>query len=404
MNNKKSILFGVFVIGLNVRHVINMKKKRLLFLCFSLFFFFSCNKADRKAYIDLDGYTTIVASSIQETLLDTFSFKKPNIVILETIDESILGEIKRISFDDNKLFIFDSKVMQVLVFDINGKYINKIFHKGQGPKEYIQISDFAIDTDKKQILLLCDIPNKLMYFTYEGVLLKEEKLGVYYSRLVLDSNYLYFEKMHDIKIKSSQIDIINQKTGEKDGGLPQLDIQNYLFTKGNSLNKSNNILYVRRFDNSIYEITDGKIIKKYNIDFGKHSFPDRLMQVEETATILKECSENEYIYSMANAVNSEHYIMFKTNRGLFLYDKSKDLLNGYRQLQYTKWGMPFYSYMPLENTCKIVCSIDDPSFIKHSIEHDPPIERTSELFLQLYELSSKLVEDNNPVLFIYEFK
>lgn len=51
-----------------------------------------------------------------------------------------------------------------------------------------------------------------------------------------------------------------------------IDIKNHFFISGNSFSKGNDIFYVRRFDNSIYKLDNGKITTEYNVDFKKHSF------------------------------------------------------------------------------------------------------------------------------------
>jgi hypothetical protein len=381
------------------------KKWEIFVLCFCLFVFSNCKKNIQKVYTDLDNETTIIALPIQTSFVDSTYFRNPQIVVLETIDESLLSGIRRIAFDDNRLFIFDSRQMKVFIFDINGKYLNKIDCIGRGPREYIHISDIAVDTNKKQIILLCITPTKCMYFTYNGTFIMEENLDDSYKQLAVSSDYIYFEKTSIPGQPKQQLLIVDKKTGTSRSVLPEIDIQNFLCLPGNSLSRGKDILYVRRFDNSIYELIDGKIIKKYNIDFNKYSFPDRLINESDAGKVLTECVNNKYVFSMANAISSDRYIMFDTNLGFFLYDKKDDLLTAYRLgLEYSKWNFDFQSFLPLENTNKIVCSIDNPSRLKSwfdSLSNEQKKDKRAEVVTTWI---SKLVDENNPVLFIYEFK
>ena len=378
-------------------------KTKLIILYLSSVVFFGCGKKNQKASVNMDGVTTISVSSVEETLQDTSCFKKPQIIVLETIEESLLSRIDRISFDENRLFIFDKNLMEILSFDLTGKYIGKVKNRGQGPGEYIQISDFAIDINQKQMILLCDVPNKLMYFTYDGTFVKEEKLDDYYMQLVTDNSYIYLERMNNTEIEKGQLGILSKQTDEMREAMDQIDIKNHFFISGNSLNKGKDILYVRRFDNSIYKVDDGEIFAKYNIDFQNYSFPDKLVREESSEIILKECFDNNYIFSMANIVNSGHYFMFTTNLGLFLYDKKNDVLNGYNQMLNEKWGATFFTYMPLDNTNNIICTIDDPSSIKHAVEHMPADKKADKKYSEMLDIVSTLTDENNPILFIYEF-
>lgn len=390
----------------NKIYIYYMKKEYIIsIMCFSIIIFLGCNKKKTKnTYIDSENVVSISISNFEKVFYDTAYFKKPQIIVLETNEESFLSEIKRISYDDNILFIFDKSLMKISFFDVTGKYINSIDRRGNGPEEYIQISDFAIDTSKKQIILLCDIPNKLMYFDYTGTFIQEKKLDTYYSELMVDHDYIYFEKMNNIESKGFQIAIFNKNTEEWQETIDLIDIKNTLFISGNSLSKGTKMSYARRFDNSIYEINEGRIMKKYNIDFKKHSFPKRLIEEESSSIVLGESSQNKYIFSLASVLNTEHYILFKTNLGLFIYDKKNDILNASEQIMDSNLGTYFSNYILLENTDKVVCAIEDPTYIKHAAKRIPEEKKNDERFQLVLDIANKLTEENNPVLFIYEFK
>lgn len=379
--------------------------------------FSSCKENVQKVDVDSNSTKTITLSSIEKSFQDTSYLNDPQIVVLETLDKSLLSEINRISMDDNTLFVLDGKLDNIFMFDINGKYINKIDRKGEGPGEYVQLNDFSIDTDKKQIILLCAIPEKRMYFTYNGEFIKEDRLHDFYSNLTTDGNYIYFEKTV-LENPNNQLHILDTRTAEKHEGLEPLDIKNHYYINGNSLIRGEkNTYFVRRYDNSIYELTNGKIIKKYYVDFKKHTFPDWFLTEEDPMVILDECNKHEYIFSMSNVTNNDKYMMFYTNRGVFVYDKKNDVLTGYKQILNSKLPIieyPFIYYFPIENTNKIVCSIDEPSFIKHmaaQIVAHPDTDKIKKMrnkypkmIEEIIKIGEKITEDNNPVLFIYELK
>ncbi|MDH6314128.1 hypothetical protein M2137_002922 [Parabacteroides sp. PFB2-10] len=391
-------------------------KKRSIFtiVCAFSMLLFSCKENTKKTNVGSEGTKTISLSSIEDSLQDTIYFKPPQIVVLETNEESLLAEITRVYMDDDVLFVYDKPSEKIFMFDISGKYLNRIDCKGEGPREYVQITDFTVDTIKKEIILLCAIPKKRMYFTYNGVFVKEEKHSDYYSQIATDGDYIYFEK--NVLTEDYQINILNEKTGKTQKELKSIDIKNYFYAHGNSLNRGINILYVRRYDNTIYELSNGKITETYHVDFQKHSFPDWLIKEEETTVISNECRSHEYVFSMTNVSDHENYLMFYSNIGVFLYDKRKDILTGYREMRHSLWDvigdypLPFYS--PLENTNKIVYSFNDPSFIKQiadniSIrpENVNKLSNINPKFIEeILSIGGRMTEDNNPILFIYEFK
>lgn len=356
-----------------------------------------------KVNAEISNVPTITLSSADEILPDTSCFKKPQIVVLETVDESLLSEISRISSDGDQLFVLDRGLMEVLSFDMTGKYTGKISSKGQGPGEYIQISDFAVDTHQKQIILLCDIPNKIIRFAYDGRFIEEKGLDEYYSQLAVNEHHIYLEKVHNSDLETGQLHVINKETGKMIQTLDPIDIKNDLFISGNSLNRGKNILYVRRFDNAIYRIRNGYALKIYDLDFKKFTFPERLKQEERSEVILRECAENDYIYSMSNIVENGDHLMFTTNTGIFICNSRSKELKGYQYMVNPGWGVEFRSYVTLGNTDKIICTIDDPSHIKNAVERIPEERKTDQRFTEIVEVVAKLNEENNPILFIYDF-
>ena len=67
----------------------------------------------------------------------------------------------------------------VLIFDNTGKFITRIRDLGKGPGQFTQLTDFTIDCVKKQIILLCDIPNRLIYLDLNGNFIKEKNKKEY---------------------------------------------------------------------------------------------------------------------------------------------------------------------------------------------------------------------------------
>ncbi|MDR2147085.1 MAG: 6-bladed beta-propeller, partial [Tannerella sp.] len=191
--------------------------------------FFNCKDSHRNTGTESDAVKTITLTSLEESFQDTAYFKKPQIIVLETTDESLLSDrIARIVTDDSLLFVYDDTQEQVFVFDISGKYLHKIDRKGQGPGEYVQNCDFTLDTDNKQIILSVDIPSKFMYFTYDCRFIKEENLP-YLSKLVKDDTFIYGDNYMGEKY---QIEILDTESEVKKERLEMMDIKNYAVLRG----------------------------------------------------------------------------------------------------------------------------------------------------------------------------
>jgi len=89
---------------------------------------------------------------------------------LETNDSCLLGKPEKIIIEEEGIFISD--VRQLLHFDLNGKFINKISESGRGPGEFVNILDFYIDDPRHQIVLMQS--DYIFTYSLEGVFIKKQ--------------------------------------------------------------------------------------------------------------------------------------------------------------------------------------------------------------------------------------
>jgi hypothetical protein len=371
---------------------------------FSVLLLIGCtNRA--KETMDIEETDVITLTSIEESRNDTCFLHTHKPIVLETMDadskSSLIAYITKIATDDDFLFILDRKQMKILIFDTDGKFINQIHCIGQGPKEYVEIINFTVDPVEKQIIVLCSIPTKNMYFSYTGEFIRKENNAELYMGIVKENKYVYFERPSypEIKEDSYQFTIKDTRDNSLKNDLLQVPIRNYAYNNGFALTKGKtNIQYARRFDNVIYQLNEGMIEKIYRIDFKQYNVPERLKKEEDSEKLLDYCRENNYIFSMTNVVNSNRFLLFYTDRATFVYDKSTDVLKGYKKIICSQSNqIRLGVYFPVENSNKIAYMIM-PYHIDSAISYHKSGEKDD----KLSEIAENLEKDNNPVLFIYE--
>src|SRR5690554_6540990 len=76
--------------------------------------------------------------------LEDIDFKSFKIISLETKDESLLGDVVEVRPYMSYFYVLDSEG-KLFAFDSDGKYINHIGTKGNGPDEYLKLSAFFIN-------------------------------------------------------------------------------------------------------------------------------------------------------------------------------------------------------------------------------------------------------------------
>ena len=127
--------------------------------------------------VDKEESASLLLSEIAESI---------TAIELELTDESLIwpqrGRTKRIIVSDDMIFLAQSE--KVFVFNMDGKYIRSIGSKGQGPGEYNEIRNFAMDEINKRLFV--NAYQKIICYDLAGNY-KDQMGG--FSRIV-DINYI----------------------------------------------------------------------------------------------------------------------------------------------------------------------------------------------------------------------
>ncbi|RKU63639.1 6-bladed beta-propeller [Parabacteroides sp. AF17-3] len=370
-------------------------------LIFSLFII-SCCKAEIKqndsdsVYITFNDKEKIDLDERYATFIDT--------IRLETNDNSLLRYIDRICVDEDMYFIFDGSLSKIVIFDKEGNYVNQISKIGQGPGEYAQLSDFYVDTKEKQIVLLCNRPEKIMFFNYEGKFVKEKYFNILYRNIASDSEYIYVDNPFHPELENSQVIVLNKKGNVVSYQLPLLpDPGINLMAPGNCFTKNSYIHYVRRFDNSIYEIKNGIVRQKYNIDFKQHNLPENIFDEIETPDQLHELAqEKRYIYCLFDISDGEKYMLINTNIGIYLIDKEMSEIQKIDYIKNPLLPTDTKHNFPLDNTNGIFACVY--SSYMFDTQKEWILNGKSKLNEEQRKFVLSVKEEDNPMLFLYQLK
>jgi hypothetical protein len=337
---------------------------------------------------------------------DTSSlFKSSRIVALETNDNSLIREIDRIYETDGKLFVFDSSLDKVVVFDEDGKYLNRIHAIGAGPGEYTQASDFCVDTASKCVVLLCDIPYKLAYYGYDGTFVRETSVPECYLRLIQDKGVFYCAfRGYD----GEEIVAIDGANGQIKSRFPYLetDFDNntnggiLTFVSGNSFTSGAAPHFARHFDNHIYTIRADKLIAKYLLEFGKHNLPLEMATRLNQPDFSAECNERRLVCAIADVIETESHLLFNTNIGIFVGNKSDKTMVGYRGILQTSINAGGGKFLSVGGSGDTMAIVWQSSRLLRAWEYGSKPTPQSEAGKALKDLDA----DDNPVLVLYRIE
>ena len=87
---------------------------------------------------------------------------------LETSSECLLGALKKIEFADSLIFISDYNE-HLYVFDMNGRFLNRIGEIGRDPNQVSAITSFYVDKNKKVVGVYDGFRRCIHRYSYLGI-------------------------------------------------------------------------------------------------------------------------------------------------------------------------------------------------------------------------------------------
>ncbi|WP_323758555.1 6-bladed beta-propeller [Roseivirga sp.] len=118
--------------------------------------------------IDLDDYFR------KGVNISAFS-KNLSYTILEASDNSLIGEIDNLFFNNDDLVIADSKIAKsVFKFKSDGTFLSKIGRYGQGPGEYLSPTNVSVDNE--EIYIHSEFQGRIFVYAQDGSFKKDYRI------------------------------------------------------------------------------------------------------------------------------------------------------------------------------------------------------------------------------------
>jgi len=280
--------------------------KKLLFLLFAVFMFYSC-----KNNPIIGNLTEIkISPKISDDEALQPLIKDLQIVKLQTTDSSLIKYITRIEYKKNKFYIQTTNNKPILVFDSIGNYKNSIGQYGKGPKEFIQLMDFQVDNK----VTLFSWPDKTLYYTLDGKYLRKTKAILPFTKSIkVDNNLfaLYFgcgtalpngETPSNIVFTDSSLNIISKYT-TREAYKNKYGISTTIFSK-----YSEGISYLGEYKDTVYLINNKSIIPQFYLNFGEYQISDEFLKKNRNKNPVEYFNRMKKSYAMyLNFSQSKYY-------------------------------------------------------------------------------------------------
>lgn len=378
--------------SINLKITFKFKTILLLFLLFV-----NCNNTSSKD--DESNILTLEFPENSNNNLISENLSITNIVVLETVDASLVRHIKRIIKHDDKLIVLNSG-KEILIFNKEGKFLNKINKKGNGPNEYTNIIDITLDDNNENIIIYSDNFKLLVYDLMGNYVSQVNKINTdkIYERIVFDKNLLYFFNPLNRK-DENLIEAFNLKHNEyKENMFSDKSIDFMLRPMGVSIVKSKAIWYVVPLSNQLSNISQQK---NYRINIDNFGVPQKIidLQYKDQKKFMNEIYGRKLCFGLSSIRETEQSIYFRSNRHDFIKLNKKNSHIEWIQFSVDPYNkiknMNYFPHDADDNEIMFIAKPDSFEDFDLLIENNPSAQQYTKNMQK---------EEINPILIFYKEK
>lgn len=386
------------------------RNKCILLICFTSLLLGAC-KNDNKTDYNQCEQTIQIDKPDGTSIVDLIDKESVFLVNPEKSDESLLGLVSKVEVHKGRIYAKDMLVSKgIYIFDMDGKFLRKPTSIGQGPEEYITLSDFKIDK-KNDKLVINDRYNKTVSFLdLEGNFLDRKKVdftGEYFAPLPNDE-FAFFMDVSSIDGENTVI-IANKELKKTRSYFAENQNHNFILGVPTRLTTTDEgaVLFSPPYDSKIYEITNDGFKAKYCFDctFGKE-LPNDVAVTLSPQNRSKILNSEGYIAYRGDLINSKNLLCFSftygngssfTDQYLFFFDKeSKKGKTVYKYSKEVLAGLLFNE--PKGSYEDFFISVVGPEKVN-------AIDIESLDFPESFKTALRSVkEEDNPLLIFYKLK
>ena len=254
---------------------------------------------------------------------------------LETTNECLISNfIRNIVVTQKDIIVFDYD--GCYRFNRQGKYLNKIGVKGNGPGEYTRPMSIVVDTLNNWVYFSDFHSGRFVKYDYTGRYLadlKVENMGrnntLYKPQeIIVEKTFYQFAKKGErfcmMYYSENQKKIISKMSCDYDKDIPGLAMCNPI-----SYSHNGNMYLKDFWCDTIYRMVDPFHLISYAV-FDKGDFEERTRNDESLITG-KEPSRDRMVLDIGRISETDRYILISSNRAVMAHDKKlqKTFAGGY---------------------------------------------------------------------------
>lgn len=390
-----------------INHLNTMKHYYTLFFLLPLFL--SCGPST--SLQSYEGIKEIVINPEEvDSILDLSEVLDDSIEIipLETYDECLIADVKRVEFYKDKIYVLDETNNGILVFDSRGKYQKRIGKQGNGPGEYAKLWNFTFKGDS--ILVKEMGGQKYIIYDLNSDFYREVPYDVWHFEVLLLENDTIYQISNYEESKHGNYNLFkfDLRTSEV--------IASYIPYEEKHKNKSGYGLgrYTSRFgdaatliypfNDTIYTVRKDTVYPSYVLHFTSRSLPEDVdVNREDFSRYVR---RNKFLKGFEYLQTTERFMLgYYVDYNLFkyfLYDKQTSEYKVGSMAQLSQLGGLNIHYFYTTTTGDLVFLQQAEWLISY---WKWAREKCSDMYREKMDnLIASLNEDSNPVLFKVHMK
>ena len=329
-----------------------------------------------------------------------------NFKMLKLPTDTIMGEIRRIRYENSQIYISDGQTL--FVFSDDGELLSCFRKRGEGPGEYSRISDFMVDGEI--ITILDRNQQRLLTYDHYGESISTRKIGYWAQAIspVIDGSYFLYcgneygvDERHKLRrIKNDREDFQYLPIDENQSKYLHINMRHNFF-------KHQKIVYFfETFNDIVYEsVGGGRIEPSFFVDFMGKNVPQSFFEKKfaNIADFFMEFNNTSYAYGVLNFAIYDRFLMFgsyyQTKMKLTIFERKDRISKTYAAIKddiyFNGLTVPVSEFKYHANK-RIFVPIDAFSVVEWK-KTNPPAKQ----FKELVDITE---EEDNPLLLIFDFK
>jgi predicted RNA-binding protein associated with RNAse of E/G family len=335
--------------------------------------------------------------------------EKVDFIRLETTEDNIISHVSYLHFYKDKVIVTDNyKANAIFVFNKDGKFLNRISNYGNGPHEYLDITDVDV-TPGGLIVIKDNVKDVLLFFDTDGNFVKErEDIEGGMELAFIDEHSIAFDTFTSHAPTKEKFKGASLAVCDGDNNIQYLFGENIAEENVFNVRRpkclyryGNKTYFAPHWDKNIYEVTTDSIIAKYRIEFK----PDDVLNYTFRTNQEFEDLIKKHPFFNGSFIEMKDYTLLKyssneKNSLCILYshkDKKTYTIRNYHD-------NPLYAYLLKPNTLYKNNTIAEVRHATHVFGNKHRIEST----LGKTQLTNKLLNDlnmdDNPIIFLFTIK